>query len=59
MKQLFFPALLTLFVCLFSATHLPAQTRGWGYNLNGALGAGNLSNQPAPQTIAAALPPIQ
>jgi alpha-tubulin suppressor-like RCC1 family protein len=52
--KIFYPlTLLTLFVCLFSISATQAQTRGWGYNTNGALGAGNSSNQPAPQSITA------
>src|SRR5688572_9823044 len=50
MKKFFFLMLLT--ICLFSASGVRAQTRGWGYNLNGALGIGSMANQPSPQTVA-------
>lgn len=40
-----------LITCLFSVSGLRAQTRGWGYNLNGALGIGSMANQPSPQTV--------
>ncbi|HVE59197.1 MAG TPA: FG-GAP-like repeat-containing protein [Pyrinomonadaceae bacterium] len=49
MKKLFFLTLLTVY--LFSISDLQAQTRGWGFNSNGALGIGNAANQPAPQTV--------
>ncbi len=51
MKKLFYLMIFTLFACLFSIADLQAQTRGWGYNLNGALGIGNTTNQPSPQTV--------
>ena len=51
MKKLFSLTLLT--VCLFSISDSQAQTRGWGFNNNGALGAGNSANQPTPQTVTA------
>ncbi len=51
MKQLFFLTLLT--ICLLSHSDLQAQTRGWGFNNNGALGTGNSANQPTPQTVTA------
>jgi alpha-tubulin suppressor-like RCC1 family protein len=50
MKKFFFPALLA--ICVFSAA-VWAQTSGWGYNNNGALGLGNLSNQSSPQAVTA------
>ncbi len=51
MRKLFFLMLLT--ICLFSVSNIRAQTQGWGYNLNGALGIGNTSNQASPQTVTA------
>ena len=53
MKKLFFLTLSTLFLCLSVVSALTAQTRGWGFNQSGALGIGNASNQPAPQTLTA------
>lgn len=49
MKKLIFAMLLA--ICLFSVSGLRAQTRGWGYNLNGALGIGSAANQPSPQDV--------
>ncbi|HEY0457924.1 MAG TPA: FG-GAP-like repeat-containing protein, partial [Pyrinomonadaceae bacterium] len=51
MKKLIFLTLLTIY--LFAVSTTPAQTRGWGVNNNGALGLGNSSNQPTPQTVTA------
>jgi alpha-tubulin suppressor-like RCC1 family protein len=51
MTKLFFLTLLSLIVCLTSISDAAAQARGWGFNQNGALGAGNSSNQPSPQII--------
>ena len=53
MKKLFFLTLLTLFVCMFSISHLQAQTRAWGFNQTGVLGVGNSSDQPSPQIVSA------
>lgn len=53
MQKLFFPALFVLVVCVFSISSGQAQTRGWGYNLNGALATGSTANQTSPQTVSA------
>jgi alpha-tubulin suppressor-like RCC1 family protein len=53
MKKPSFYALCALFTCLFFASQSSAQTRGWGFNTNGALGIGNSSHQPTPQIVAA------
>jgi alpha-tubulin suppressor-like RCC1 family protein len=51
MKKFFFLTLLIVY--LFSISDLQAQTRGWGFNSNGALGIGNSTSQPTPQTVTA------
>src|SRR5215207_6985576 len=53
MIKLYFLTLLTVFVCLSLISTVAAQTRGWGANSSGALGVGNLSDQPLPQSLAA------
>ncbi|HEY8559797.1 MAG TPA: RCC1 domain-containing protein, partial [Pyrinomonadaceae bacterium] len=53
MKKLYFPTLLTVFVCLSLISTIAAQTRGWGGNNKGALGIGNTTDQPAPQAVGA------
>jgi alpha-tubulin suppressor-like RCC1 family protein len=52
MKKLKILTLLTVFVCLLAILNIQGQTRGWGFNNNGALGIGNTTNQPTPQTVA-------
>ena len=53
MKKLFFLTLSTLILCLALISGATAQTRGWGFNTTGALGIGNGSDQPTPQTVTA------
>jgi alpha-tubulin suppressor-like RCC1 family protein len=51
MKKIIFLTLAALFVCLLPVSVLRAQTLGWGFNTNGALGVGSASHQPTPQTV--------
>ena len=51
MNKHFFLTLIALLLCLSAIINTSAQTRGWGFNETGALGVGNSSNHPTPQTV--------